>query len=118
MVGVVIDWIKVGVVQSGELNGGPGAGPMFATGEHGCADARSVVEEVLRDEAEVMGLEIDPAWLKEQMWRLLQMFQDARGKSEPARAASAGFVYQMELPSGRTIIMGEPVVLDQVNLLH
>lgn len=114
----MIDWIKVGVVQSGERIGAPGEGSMFASGEHGCGDEQAVVEEVLRDEAEALGMEVGPAWLKEQMWRLLQIFQDARGRIAPARAASSGFVYEMELPSGRMLIMGEPVVLDQVNLLH
>lgn len=116
--GSVIDWIKVGVVQSGDKRGDCADGAMFASIEHGCVDAESVVEEVLKDEAEALGLEVDTTWLKEQMWRLLQMFQDARGGNAAPRSARTGFVYEMELPSGRRLIMGEPVVLDQVNLLH
>jgi len=112
------EWIKVGVVQAGERTGGQGHGPAFASDAHGCEDAQAVVEEALRDEAEALGMDVDRFWLKEQMWRLLQLYQDARENSPKQRAAVAGFVYEMELPSGRTLLMGEPTVLDQVNLLH
>lgn len=113
----MIGWIKVGVV-AGECTGGMEPGLVFASDAHGGEDAQAVVEEALRDEAEALGVEIDGYWVKQQMWRILQLYQEALERSPRQRERAAGFVYQMELPSGRTLLMGEPVVLDQVNLLH
>lgn len=111
-------WVKVGMVFGANRLRGAAQGAMFASEEEGGEDGASVVRKLLRDEAEELGLEINEQWLNAQMIQLLKMYEGKFVKWRKDQEGTDGFVYEMVLPSGQKVLLGEPSVLQRVNMLH
>jgi hypothetical protein len=111
-------WIKVGMVFGANRLRGTTQGAMYASDEFGGEDYASVMRGVLLEEADDLGLEIDEAWINEQLMRLLKMYEDKFVDWRERRQETVGFVYEMGLPSGKKLLMGEPMVLQRVNRVH
>ena len=108
----------MGMVFGANRLRGKAEGAMYASDEFGGEDYASLMRGVLRDEAEALGLEIDGAWINEQMMRLLKMYEDKLVAWKKDRQETIGFVYEMGLPSGKKLLLGEPMLLQRVNRLH
>jgi hypothetical protein len=66
---------------------------------------------VLRDEARAAGIEVNPAWLGTSVLQILKIYEEQLAKWQVDKQDTVGFVFEGLLPSGRSLLLGEPRAL-------
>lgn len=103
--------IRVPVVIGPNRLRGKAQGAMV---DDSCSGAQEALQAALRDEAKAKGIEPTPAWLATSTSQLLRLYEEAQSAYEASKGDAVGHVFEGVLPSGRTILMGDPRTLGRV----
>lgn len=106
----MVQRIKVPVVIGRNRTRGNSVGAMIDDiyGEH-CE-----LRILLHEEARTVGIDASKDWVTNAVASLLRLYEQGRDAWLTSKTGTIGHVYEMELPSGTTLLMGSRQILSQI----
>jgi len=77
-------------------------------------DEHSQLRVLLSEEARGVGIEASSEWITNAVSSLLRLYEKGRDAWMSNKQDTIGHVYEMELPSGTTLLMGSRQILTQI----
>ena len=93
---------------------GKSEGVLFANDEFG--DSLAMVRNVFRAEAKREGFTPDAKWIDDRVSWIANHYGQGLEKWKASQNETIGFVYEFSFPSGVTLLLGERLVLEKLNL--
>jgi hypothetical protein len=104
--------LKIPVVVGKNRLRGNGKGAMVF--DDFSQDNLSALRNVLREEAKAKEVEPTPDWLRQAVGQILKLYEEAFNQWQLAKNETVGFVYEACMPSGGSVLLGDPIVLARI----
>ena len=77
-------------------------------------DNLHTLRNILKDEAKAAGVEPTTDWLTTAIRQTLELFESGFKNWQQNKDGTIGFVYECCMPSGRSLLLGDPRVLSRL----
>ena len=78
-------------------------------------DNLSALRDVLRKEAQLADVDPTADWLAKAVCQILDLYEEGLTNWQASKQGTIGFVYECDLPSGLSLLLGESRVLQRVS---
>lgn len=103
--------IKIPIVMGSNRLRGNSVGAMVQDGNDNTLDH---LRRVMREEAQLSGIEPTDDWLNTVVAQLLRMYENAHAAWQANRSGTIGHVFESRLPSGKVLLLADERVLARI----